>query len=64
MRAELRAQAAVSFLLRFLFMLALVLGGVWALLHYFEPCAAASLCSAVPLIRRSPFPRRRRGPAH
>lgn len=51
-RTTERCDAAVAFLLRFLFMLALVLGGVWTLLQYFEPCAAASLCSAVPLIRQ------------
>ncbi len=48
-----RAAAAVSFLGRFLFMLAFVAGGVFALLAWFEPCATSvSLCSTMPLIRQ------------
>jgi len=48
-----RAAAAVSFLLRFAFMLAFIGAGVFALLAWFEPCATSvSLCSGMPLIRQ------------
>lgn len=48
-----RAAAALSFLLRFAFMLAFIGAGVCAVLAWFEPCATSvSLCSAVPLIRQ------------
>lgn len=57
MRADLRAEAAFSFLWRLFVMLAMVLGGVWALLMYFEPCAPAMLCGGVPLIRQPHFGR-------
>lgn len=50
--ASERAAAAVSFLGRFLFMLAFIAAVVYGLLVYFEPCAPAMLCSAVPLIRQ------------
>jgi hypothetical protein len=53
-----RAEAAALFLRDFVFLLLLILGGVWALLTWFEPCAAGSLCSIVPLVRfHRPQPR-------
>lgn len=55
--AELRAAAAVSFLLRLVFMLLFIAGGVWALLTYLEPCEAATLCAGLPLIRQPYFGR-------
>jgi hypothetical protein len=51
-RTTQRCDAAVAFLLRLLFALALALAGVWAVLTYLEPCAAATLCTGVPLIRQ------------
>lgn len=50
--ADARAEAAVRFLRDSVLMLLLMLGGVWALLMYFEHCGALTLCSAVPLIRQ------------
>lgn len=51
-RTTERCDAAVAFVLRLIFTLLFIAGGVWALLTWFEPCAAATLCSAVPLIRQ------------
>lgn len=58
-RTTERCDAAVAFVLRLIFTLLFIAAGVWALLTYFEPCAAVKLCSAVPLIRQPPV---RRGP--
>lgn len=52
MSAARRAEAAALFLRDLAVVLLLIAGGVWALLTWFEPCAAATLCSAVPLIRQ------------
>lgn len=52
MNAADRGNAALAFLGRFFALVFMILGGVWALLTYFEPCAAASLCLGVPLIRQ------------
>lgn len=52
MRADLRAESAVLFLRDLVVMMLLIAGGVWALLTYFEPCATATLCTGVPLIRQ------------
>lgn len=51
MPAARRAEAAALFLRDLVFFVLLIVGGVWALLTYFEPCAAGSLCSIVPLVR-------------
>lgn len=51
-RTTERCDAAVAFVLRLVFLVLFIAAGVWALLTYFEPCAAATLCSAVPLIRQ------------
>ncbi len=51
-RTTERCDAAVAFVLRLVFMVLFIAGGVWALLTWLEPCAAATLCSAVPLIRQ------------
>lgn len=50
--ADARAEAAVRFVRDGALMLLLVLGGVWALLTYFDHCGAITLCSALPLIRQ------------
>lgn len=53
MRADLRAEAAVGFLRDLVIVLLMIAGGVWALLTYLEPCAAATtLCGGLPLIRQ------------
>lgn len=52
MRADLRAEAAAAFLRNLALLLLMIAGGVWALLTWFEPCAAATLCGGVPLIRQ------------
>lgn len=60
-----RVDAAVAFVVRLTVYVLLVLGGVWALLAYLEPCAqgpdgAATLCGALlPLAR---FGRRQKAP--
>lgn len=61
-----RVDAAVWFIVRLVALLLLVCGGVWALLHWFEPCAlaadgTATLCGMLlPLAR---FGRRQAAPA-
>lgn len=51
-RTTERCDAAVAFVLRLVFLVLFIAAGVWALLTWLEPCAAATLCSAVPLIRQ------------
>jgi hypothetical protein len=54
-RTSAHCDAAVAFVLRLVFMVLLVAGGVWALLTWLEPCSpAGSLCSIVPLLRGRP----------
>lgn len=52
MRADLRAESACLFLRDVVVLLLIIAGSVWALLTWFEPCAAAALCTSVPLIRQ------------
>lgn len=58
-RTTERCDAAVSFVLRLVGALLCIAAGLWAALTWLEPCATASLCSAVPLIRQ---PQVRSGP--
>jgi hypothetical protein len=59
MSAARRAEAAALFLRDLVFIVLLIVGGVWMLLTWLEPCAAATLCSTVPLVRA---PSRSRAP--